>query len=356
MRKRRTRTWLLALATLGGAGAGTAHAEMYRCQQADGGVVFQAAPCSLAELATPEPPRPAAPPAAAKVDPPPAPKPAAVPAPVRPAVAERSITTPSPVTVPASGADDDGFVKPTKRKRDILELTAQFERCRADVPGFAEKSAVIYAAWKQRHRAVLTEYSQLLSAKVRAGRRGEMTLPLNLCTDAWLAEIEPLSRLPDPRFQTVEKTWQVFLGALMTGDRETLMNCLAGKAEARWKDRAQRLTDEDMRRIGGNIRGLKVQWGDDYEKEGLVADNDNRVTGIAFRNVNEEWKIMELGSATTVALPVTPATPAAAQAAPATAAAPAASAAAPAAAVVVPVAVPVSAPAAAPASAPAKAE
>ena len=331
MRKRRTRAWLLALSVLGGAGAGAAHAEMNRCQQADGGIVFQAAPCSLAELVTPEPARPAASvaPAAApaKVDPP---KPAATPTPVRAATAERSITAPAPVAIPArlAGEDEDGFVKPTKRKRDVLELTAQLERCRADVPGFSEKSAVIYAAWRQRHRAVLAEYSQLLSAKVRAGRRGEMTLPLQLCTDEWLAEIEPLSRLPDARFQTVEKTWQVFLGALMTGDRDTLMNCLAGKAEARWKQRTARLTDEDMRRIAGSIRGLKVQWGDDYEKEGLVADNDNRVTGIAFRNVNEEWKIVELGSTTTVALPVVPAIAAAATvpAAPASAAVPAASA------------------------------
>jgi hypothetical protein len=327
----------LVLAVLGGAGAGVAHAEMYRCQQADGGVTFQAEPCSLAELVTPEPARPpasttpAATVAPAKVEPPPAPKPppVAAPAPVRAATAERSITAPAPVAIPAKmvGEDEDGFVKPTKRKRDVLETSAQFERCRADVPGFAEKSAVIYAAWRQRHRAVLAEYSQLLSAKVRAGRRGELTLPLQLCTDEWLAEIEPLSRMPDPRFQTVEKTWQVFLGALMTGDRDTLMNCLAGRAELRWKQRTARLSDEDMRRIAGSIRGLKVQWGDDYEKEGLVADNDNRVTGIAFRNVNEEWKIVELGNATTVALPLAPAIAAAsAPAVSASAAAPAASA------------------------------
>ena len=47
-----------------------------------------------------------------------------------------------------------------------------------------------------------------------------------------------------------------------------------------------------------------MQWGDDYEKEGLVADNDNRAVGIAFRNVNEEWKITDWGGAAP-ALPLT---------------------------------------------------
>ena len=109
--------------------------------------------------------------------------------------------------------------------------------------------------------------------------------------------------MPDARFQTVEKTWQVFMGALMTGDRAALMNCLAGQAESRWKERAERLTDDEMRRIGASIRGLKVQWGDDYEKEGLVADNDNRVAGIAFRNINEEWKITDMGGTPPTAVP-----------------------------------------------------
>jgi hypothetical protein len=338
--------WLLALTTMGVAGAGMAHAETYRCQQADGAVTFQAAPCSLPELVAPAPPpsepvkvqaippvKPAAPVASAP--------PVAALAPPRPVAAERSVSTPAPVAIPpqVAGGSDDDFVRPTKRKRDILELSAQFERCRADVPGFAEQSATLYAAWKQRHAAVLAEYRKLLAAKVRAGRRGELTLPLSLCTDEWLRQIEPLSRLPDPRFQTVEKTWEAFLGALMTGDRATLLNCLSGPAEARWKEHADRLSDEDMRRVAASVRGLKVQWGDDYEKEGLVTDNDNHLAAIAFRNVNEEWKITELGAASTVSLPATP---------PAVPAAPAAAA--------TPASAPVAALPAAPASAPVRVE
>jgi hypothetical protein len=271
----------------------------------DGSISFRPNPCTVVELATPEPPARAA--SAAPV---------ATPAPVRmPATAPSTVTlplmhplappqAPTVAVAPPSAEGDDVFIKPSKRKREVLDLSAQFERCRADMPGFAEKSALVYVAWRQRHAEVIAEYDKLLAAKVRAGRRGEMTLPLSQCTDDWLRTIEPLTRMPDPRFQTVEKTWQVFLGALMTGDRTTALNCLGGKAEARWKQRVERMSDEDLRQIATTIRAMKVQWGDDYEKEGLVADTENRVVGIAFRNVNEEWKITGLGGAPAVALPV----------------------------------------------------
>jgi len=287
--------------------AGEGQAEMNRCHQADGTIQFRQEPCSLTEMAPQEPPpRAAAPrpaPARAPVAAAATTSPAAD-AGVKPKAAERVVTVPPAASVvPAPGPQDDGFVKPTKRKRDVLELAAQFERCRADAPGFAEKSAPVYAAWTRRHATVLSEYDRLLAAKVRASRRGEASLPMQLCTDEWLRGIEPLTRLPDPRFSTVEKTWQVFMGALMTGDRETALSCLGGRAQLRWKERVEAMSDDDLRRIGASIRALKVQWGDDYEKEGVVADTTNRLLGIAFRNVNEEWKITEMGPSPTPALP-----------------------------------------------------
>jgi hypothetical protein len=281
-------------------GSREAAAEMFRCHQADGSIVFQQEPCPITELLAPEPARPTPRPPATVAAPAPASAPARPPRTVPPP--ERPMAVPNPVAV-APAASPDEFVKPTKRKRDVLELSAQFERCRADAPGFAEKSQEVYTAWRHRHAAVIAEYEKVLMAKVRAGRRGEATLPLSLCTEEWLRAIEPLSRMPDARYQSVEKTWQLFLGALMTGDRVTALNCLSGRAQARWKVRTETMSDDELRRIGASIRALKVQWGDDYEKEGLVADTGNRVIGIAFRNVNEEWKITELGGAPMPVLP-----------------------------------------------------
>lgn len=289
---KQTGAWLAGLCLWGAVGGVAAQGETHRCDLADGRVVFQQTPCALADLVPPTP-APAAPAAVAK------PAPA-----VRPVAPERPTSVPAttavaPAPPPAVQRAEEEFVRPTRRKREVLALSAQLERCRADVPGFAEKSALVYAAWTRRHAAVLAEFDRQLAAKVRASRRGEAALPVGQCTDEWLRNIEPLSRMPDGRFATVEKTWQVFMGALMTGDRTTALSTMAGRANVRWKLRVEQMSDDDLRKIAASIRALKVQWGDDYAKEGLIADTENRVVGIAFENVNEEWKITDWGGAAT---------------------------------------------------------
>ena len=293
--KRQTGAWLVGLCMVGAAAGVAAQGETHRCDLADGRVVFQQKPCALADLV---PPAPAPAPAANSAPAVPA---VAQPAPVR-AAPERPTSVPAttavaPAPPPAVQRAEEEFVRPTRRMREVLALSAQLERCRADVPGFAEKSAPVYAAWKRRHAEVLSEYDRQLAAKVRASRRGEAALPVGQCTDAWLQGIEPLTRMPDGRFATVEKTWQVFMGALMTGDRTTALSALSGRAGTRWKHAVDQMSDEDLRQIASSIRTLKVQWGDDYAKEGVIADTANRVVGIAFENVNEEWKITDWGGA-----------------------------------------------------------
>jgi hypothetical protein len=296
----KTRLYKTLLGIALGLVASGAGAETFRCDHADGRITFQGMPCPLGGMAEADPP------------PPPVVKPAAAPA-ARPAPVAVTVPAPTPAptqaaakaaaparTATASAAEE--FIKPTRRKREVLDLTAQLERCRADAPGFAEKSAFVHVAWNRRHAGVIAEYTKLIAAKVRASRRGEMTLPVHACTDDWLLQMEAMAQMPDARFATVEKTWQVFMGALMTGDRTTALNCLAGQAGNRWKSKVERMSDDDLRRIAATIRTLKVQWGDDYEKEGVIADTDNRVVGVAFRNLNEEWKITDWGG-TAVPIP-----------------------------------------------------
>ena len=276
-----------------------AAAEMYRCHQADGAISFQQQPCALPEMSAPAPAPVAAPrPAPAAVAP-------AAPAPRADAASAARPAAEAPATAPAASRPaglipqqlaEDQPVKPTRRKREVLDLTVQLERCRADLPGFAEKSAAVYQAWRQRHAATLVEHDKALWARVRAARRGEASAPLSACTDDWLRNMESLSRMPDPRFATVEKTWQAFVGALLMADRQTVLDCLAGKAEARWKERVDRLSDEDLRRMARSFRSFKVRWGDDYEKDAVIEDDGNRAGAVGFHNRNEEWKITEFGT------------------------------------------------------------
>lgn len=251
------RSALFALLLLGATGG--AWAEMFKCLQTDGHLSFQQLPCADGVMPVPAPAEAA--------------KPTAAPT-----------TTRRPEAVSAI---------PTRRMREILDLTALLERCRADEPGFSERSAPLYEAWRVRHALTLAAHKTLLAAKVRDYRRGGGGISPQACSEEWLHTLEPMARMPDTRFSSVEKTWMLFVDALKAADRTTALNCLAGPAEARWRSRVNKLADEDLRRIGGGIRTLKVQWGDDYMKEALAAGDDNKVSGVAFRSINEEWKISE---------------------------------------------------------------
>lgn len=242
--------WLVA--------ATAAEAETFKCLQPDGRPSFQQLPCTDGVPETPAPPAPAR----------------------------------SNVARPAS--PDPLSPIPTRRMREVLDLTALLERCRADEPGFAQRSAPLYEAWKVRHSVTLATHKTLLAAKVREYRRGAGGMPPQACGEEWMRSLEPMARLPDARFASVEKTWARFVEALKVADRAAALSCLHGNAEARWRSRIATVSDEDLRRIGRAIRDFKVQWGDDYLKEALAAGDDNRVTAVAFRSINEEWKISDL--------------------------------------------------------------
>ena len=243
--KREALAILLACAVAHAAGA-----EMYRCRQADGRLSVQQLPCEGAS-------------------------------------ATAAVASAAPASVPHAPVDPQ---RPTKRARDIIDVTVALERCRENAD-FAQRSEAIYQAWRSRHAIALADYAPVLREKLREARRAP--LPAT-CNEDWLAELEPLTHLPDDRFTTVDKTWKAFVAALKSADRATALRCLTGHAEARWKGRIDAFSDDDLRNIGAAQKQFRVQWGDDYMKEALAADADNHVTGVVFRNVNEEWRISDL--------------------------------------------------------------
>jgi len=245
-------------------------AETFRCPLADRIASYQQTPCAVPDL--PRPP---------------------------PATSTRGmVLAPLPPARKADAAAAAAVLTP--RKREIVELTARLERCRSDQPGFAARTEELYQAWRRRHAATLSDHRQLLALKVRAFSTGDGAA----CSDQWVRELEPLARTPDPRFSSVEKTWAAFVAALQAADRPAILSCVSGPVAQTMGERLEKLPDAELRRMGANIRELKVLWGDDYDREALVV-HGNRVDGVVFhRNVNEEWKLREMKAAA-----VNPATP-----------------------------------------------
>src|SRR5690349_1178193 len=113
--------WYAVLALALAGATDVALAETFRCPLADRVVTYQQTPCAVPELPGPRP----------------APVPVPVPAPARPA----------PLILPPAHGADAPFATLTPRKREVLDLTARFERCRSDEPGFAGRTADLYQAW-----------------------------------------------------------------------------------------------------------------------------------------------------------------------------------------------------------------
>ncbi|HET8746049.1 MAG TPA: hypothetical protein VFM98_10620, partial [Ramlibacter sp.] len=201
--------WCAALALVLAAGAtNAARAETFRCPLADRVASYQQTPCAVSDLP---------PPSRAGADP------------------ER----PKAVPTAATPDDDAPFSALTPRRREVLDLTARFERCRSDEPGFAERTADLYLAWRKRHRETLNEYNHLLATKVRVAARGS---PAS-CNEDWIHELEPLTRATDPRFSSVEKTWQVFVDALKAADRAAVMAAVSGPIARSMGERLDKLAD-----------------------------------------------------------------------------------------------------------------
>lgn len=285
-----------ALLLLGGVSQETAAQQMHTCRTPDGRVTFQQLPCDdVPQAVAPA----AAPLVAAPTKPAPVPAPAAAPVgPAAPAAAaEPVIPALLPMTVPRAGPTAAAKLTPgspellTRGKREVIEFAALLERCRADQPGFADRGAAQLQRWRQRHAATLNEFDKVLATRVKEARRGPSPLPLEFCTDDLLARAETMARPPDTRMDSAEKTWQLFLTALAKGDRATATRCLTGKAEARWKERVDRYSDAELRNMAATIRAFKVQWGDDYLKEALAAQYDNKLLPVTFEKFNDEWRI-----------------------------------------------------------------
>lgn len=262
-----------------------AQAETFRCSLGDRVVSYQQTPCAVPDLRRPPPAAPGSTvrPAPAAAFPVLRPAPPASAPRARPAATGLWAFPPPAPGRPAAKT----YTKLTPRDREVLDLTTRFERCRADQPGFAEKTSELYRAWQRRHASTLAEHTQWLGLKLRVARPADAAA----CSDDWLRQMEPLARDPDPRFATPEKTWGVFVRALGAADRARILDCVTPAAARALVERLAKMADTDLRRMAAAVRAMKVQWGDDYEREGLVVQAD-RIDAIVFRrNVNEEWKI-----------------------------------------------------------------
>jgi hypothetical protein len=98
----------------------------------------------------------------------------------------------------------------------------------------------------------------------------------------------------DARLATPEKTWQLFLDSLRSGDRETVKLCFSSDMRQKWKGILSSLTNEQLGKMTEGISELTGGYavGDDIRV--FYTSRKKQGGEVWFRKVGGEWLIGEM--------------------------------------------------------------
>jgi hypothetical protein len=167
------------------------------------------------------------------------------------------------------------------------EITVSMELCAAR-PGFKAATAPNYTIWKQNHRVVLALVPQLLNSAKNATPVDDTTL-----SKKCVRLQRYFSRThPDPLFATPEKTWEHFLDALRSGDREAALDCLVEPALSNQSDIIEGQSIELLHKLGTGYEPLRplVTSGDKVTR---TVTRNGQVGQVFFVRIDQEWRIAE---------------------------------------------------------------
>jgi hypothetical protein len=197
----------------------TAVAQVYRCKAPDGSTTFQQTPCPAGQQ------------------------------PVS-----------SPRQLPEAAADDDD---------ELVQTTLLMKQgCDAVVPGFAERSAGPFSAWRNTRAAALArvEASDGYRRKLTESRallleprtESDVASMQTYCDDQLLPLLAKEGAPADPRFRTPERTFSAFVTALRAGDRDAVLGCLGELvSEGARADLTSQPVDK-LREVGNSFVGTLV--------------------------------------------------------------------------------------------------
>lgn len=184
-------------------------------------------------------------------------------------------------------------------EREIWHLFQVMEGCRAVDKRFAEKSAQNYTSWLKLYQPFIDErleypYFRQEISESKETMRGANYL---FCTDHLVSLIAPTApqlefaiHVPDLRFETPEKTWAVWAGALQRADRTAAKECLTDSAKRLWDDLYESAPNQVLQRKAGELQDLKIRIGENQAEAKVIRDGQRAAT-VYFVRKNREWKL-----------------------------------------------------------------
>ncbi len=102
------------------------------------------------------------------------------------------------------------------------------------------------------------------------------------------------SGVPDPRFSTPEKTWELYLASLRQGDRQTALLCLISRARDEFGPFIKEASKQELNRMGNAIKSLRITSRFGEFTEAMAVTHEGHAGTITFENRDGEWKINEM--------------------------------------------------------------
>jgi hypothetical protein len=174
--------------------------------------------------------------------------------------------------------------------------------CDDAVPGYRERTARDYAAWRAKHYAsvVKMENNPGFRGTIDRMRKQNMANPPEAVArmkeecEGYGDRLVEEALGPDPRFASPEKAWETWIASLRGGDREGAKRCLTDTAANKFAPLLNQATPDQLKAMADAIGTFKITVGTGDVREGFATRKDGRAGFVYFTSVGEQWKISEM--------------------------------------------------------------
>lgn len=171
--------------------------------------------------------------------------------------------------------------------------------CDQHIEGFAAQSREPYERLHQRHADAVARFeaSQATSnpPTSQSSPQGEQLEQLRSTCDGALDFMIGDGQPPDPRLATTKQTWTTFLGALRSGDKETLAACFNPTDRSKYMTALSQLSRAQLADIASSFSSFELTnlSMKGYE-EAAVTKSDGTAGLVLFVESPRGWRISQM--------------------------------------------------------------
>jgi hypothetical protein len=171
--------------------------------------------------------------------------------------------------------------------------------CDKHIEGFATKSKPAYERMRLRHPDALSSYEESHrtsgSSPPDAQLDGQELQQLHSGCEAALDYMLSDGMPPDPRLATPEQTWKLFIGALHSGNKETLAVCFNPEDRPKYLQALGQLAVAELVELANSFTSFHLTnvSMDEYQ-QAAVKKSDGTMGLVLFVKSDRGWRISQL--------------------------------------------------------------